>query len=119
MYKILPMIVSICLLYGASFSSPSTLLTVTTAEKTNVAQPDYQKWGNMAVLLTKQAYPDSEVTDYEYLGRKEPTATVVEDSFELKLKENGKEKEIIVYVTSRKDTEELISVRYEEKGSNR
>jgi uncharacterized membrane protein len=39
------------------------------------SQQSYEKWGRMAVLVTKEAFPDSDVSDYQYIGREEKIAT--------------------------------------------
>jgi hypothetical protein len=79
------------------------------------AQPeDYKKWSRIAVDVVKLNYPDAQVSDYDYKGRKEISDTQAQDTFELQVKEENRTKSVNVYVTFNPKTNSLITVTMEE-----
>jgi hypothetical protein len=78
------------LLLGAILFSFST--------STQAQQPDYEKYGKIAIAVVKADYPGEEVRDYKYLGRKKINDTTVEDSFRFQVQEDTKKIDVIVRV---------------------
>jgi hypothetical protein len=74
-----------------------------------LAQKPYAKWGEIAIKVTQIVYDDSEITEYQYNGRKEISPEKVEESFTFQVKENGK-KDIIVRIVFNPKTEELQEI---------
>lgn len=70
---------------------------VFSASNVSAQQPDYQKYGQIALAVVKADYPGQPVTEYQYLGRKKLMNDQVEDSFLFNVTENGK-KDVTVKV---------------------
>lgn len=81
-----------------------------------VQKLDYEKYGSIAIAVVKADYPEESVTDYKYLGRKKISAQEEQDSFQFVVKENGKEKTVVVTVNHRTKDDKFISLIVEEKG---
>jgi hypothetical protein len=81
---------------------------------TTYAQPEYAKWGKIAIEVTKVVYDNTDVKEYEYEGRNEVGDTNVKDSFKFLIQQNGAKKEILVHVIHDRETEKIISIRFED-----
>ncbi|GAA0327998.1 hypothetical protein GCM10008967_18100 [Bacillus carboniphilus] len=79
------------------------------------AQPDYQKYGRIALALVKEDYPGDPVKDYKYLGRKEGQNNQVTDSFEFKVTDQGKEKAVIVDIKHDLNNQKTLDISVREK----
>ncbi|TCP29291.1 uncharacterized protein DUF3889 [Scopulibacillus darangshiensis] len=77
-------------------------------------QTDYEKWGRIAVEKTKERYPDSAVSDYDYEGHEKIADNVAADWFEFELKRGQKERMVKVRVKYSPETNKLISVDFYE-----
>ena len=77
----------------------------------NAQQPDYAKWGQAAIAEVKKQYPDSQETDYEYLGRKTVSRTESQDTFDFKVTTGGQKKLVRAYVTFNPQTNKLVHIR--------
>nr|WP_275695692.1 DUF3889 domain-containing protein [Fredinandcohnia sp. SECRCQ15] len=71
---------------------------------------DYEKWGKIAVDVAKLNYPDSNISDYQYQGRKVISETEARDTFDLKVQEKNRSFTARVIVSFNPKTESLISV---------
>lgn len=80
------------------------------ASKSSAQQPDYAKYGNVAIAVVKADYPGIAVTEYNYIGRTKPNATDVTDSFRFKVTENGKPKVVVVKVTHNLENKKLLNL---------
>ncbi|MGP7818954.1 DUF3889 domain-containing protein [Niallia sp. 01092] len=80
-----------------------------------VEKLDYEKYGNIAIAVVKADYPQVNVTDYEYLGRKQISAMEVQDSFKFQVKENGQEKVVIVTINHNIKKDKFLSLIVEEQ----
>lgn len=78
------------------------------------AQVDYEKWGRIAVEVAKENYPDAEISDYQYVGREEISATQARDTFRLQVKEDQRTFQINVGILFNPQTDRLISLSIEE-----
>lgn len=88
----------------------STVVSVAQAENS-----DYEKWGKIAIQLVKENYPEAEVSEYQYQGREEISATEAKDTFHFTAKQDNKSLEIYVALTFNPQTKQLKSVNIEEK----
>lgn len=79
------------------------------------AQPDYAKWGRMAMQATSAKYPNAMITDYKHLGRKELNATTLEESFKLQLREAHETYYVIVRITFNKTNEKVKNITFEKR----
>jgi len=59
-------------------------------------EPAYAKWGRLAVEQAKERYPDAEIVDYLYVGRRNLEQTTTE-TFKLWIRES--DREFGVYIT--------------------
>lgn len=75
--------------------------------------PAFAKWGRLAMQRVMEKYPNSEILDYLHIGRElGPTSTV--EKFKLWLKKGNREFGVIVDITFKNDTEEIIDIKYTE-----
>lgn len=95
-------IMTICLLLFSGFAQVQ-------AEKI-----DYEKYGKIAIAVVKTDYTGEPVTDYEYLGREKINETDVQDSFKFKVKEDGKEVNVVVKVKHSVQNNKLLTLTVEE-----
>ena len=68
------------------------------SSSTQAQNPDYEKYGKIAMAVVIADYPGDEVRDYKYLGRKQINDTTVEDSFRFQVQEDNKKVDVIVRV---------------------
>ncbi|MDQ0974567.1 hypothetical protein QFZ31_004445 [Neobacillus niacini] len=78
--------------------------------------PPYAKWSKVAMDKTKEKYPNAQIVDYLYVGRKNGDRTSTE-KFKLWLKENQKEFGVYVDIEFIKETEQVVNVTYTETAS--
>jgi putative cell wall-binding protein len=77
-------------------------------------QPDYEKWGRIAVAVVKENYPDSEIIDYKHLGQQNVSVTQSKHTFTIEVKHRNQTFNVKVVVTYNPRTDRLISVGMEE-----
>lgn len=77
-------------------------------------QPDYAKWGKIAVEETKQQYPNQEIVDYLYEGKVVISDVREQYNFKMKLELKEEKKEVRVYVLINPKKEQLIDVYFDE-----
>lgn len=77
-------------------------------------QPDYEKYGKIAISVVQGDYPGEPVTDYQYMGRKNLGGGQVEDSFLFTVKENGKKVKPLVKVRHSIANNKLVNLSVEE-----
>ncbi|MDW7617647.1 DUF3889 domain-containing protein [Peribacillus simplex] len=78
-------------------------------------KPDYKKYGKIAIAVVQADYPEVEVTDYEYKGRKTVTENLVEDAFIFLVADKGNEFNVIVTVQHDLKNEKLLSLKVTEQ----
>ncbi|CAH0192246.1 hypothetical protein SRABI96_01701 [Peribacillus sp. Bi96] len=80
-------------------------------------KPDYEKYGKIAIAVVQADYPEVEISDYEYNGRKTIAKNFVQDDFRFLVKEKGKEFNVIVTVQHDLTNEKLLNLKVtEQKG---
>ncbi|WP_180954559.1 DUF3889 domain-containing protein [Bacillus sp. V5-8f] len=77
-------------------------------------QPDYEKYGKIAIAAVQADYPGEAVTDYQYMGRKNVGTGLVEDSFLFTVNENGKRVKPLVKVKHSTINNKLLNLTVEE-----
>ncbi|MEH7381499.1 DUF3889 domain-containing protein [Bacillus sp. JJ1533] len=75
---------------------------------------DYEKWGKIAVEVTKLNYSDSRISDYQYRGREEITDKQSKDTFELTIQSKDRTFTARVMILFNPQTESLLSLSIEE-----
>jgi Protein of unknown function (DUF3889) len=85
-------------------------------QSTSIAaeKPDYEKYGRIAIAVVQADYPQDEVTDYEYKGRKQLENDEVEDRFSFLVKEKEKEFNITVKIKHNTKNQKLLHLEVEE-----
>ena len=78
-----------------SFVGHEVILPVTKMAST-IQEPAYAKWGRLAVEKAKERYPEAEIVDYLYVGRRNLDRTTTE-TFKLWIREA--EREFGVFIT--------------------
>lgn len=101
----------ICLVLFLGFNSSYHLDHTAFAQQKPI--PSYAKWSKIAMERTKAKYPNAQIVDYLYVGRKKGTPTSTE-KFKFWLKENQKEYGVYVDVEFNNDTEQVVNVTYQE-----
>lgn len=77
-------------------------------------EQDYAHWGKTALEEVKKQYPNSQVSDYEYLGRNIIANNEVQDSFDFVIKKGFTKKLVRAYVSFNPQNNQLISIRIKE-----
>ncbi|MCM3783954.1 YqzG/YhdC family protein [Neobacillus mesonae] len=86
---------------------------LSTADSVYAIEPEYAKWGNIAVLEAKEQY-SAPVTDYQHLGRTVISEQIAEEKFRLIIKKAGREFPVTVIVRFNPRINELIDVQFRE-----
>ncbi|ASV66375.1 DUF3889 domain-containing protein [Cytobacillus sp. FSL W7-1323] len=76
---------------------------------------DYKKYGRIATVVVKEDYPEEEVVDYQYAGRRMISENEVIDTFIFQVKEDGKDLTVLVKVTHRLDDSKFLNLTVEEQ----
>ncbi|URN95657.1 MAG: YqzG/YhdC family protein [Candidatus Pristimantibacillus lignocellulolyticus] len=78
------------------------------------AEPEYAKWGSIAVDATQKRY-SADIIDYKYIGRKDLTTYKCEEKFKLWIRnKEGKEFEVYVSIQFDSSTEKIQSIQFSE-----
>lgn len=81
----------------------------------NAEHPDYEKYGSVAIAVVQADYPEDEVTDYQYKGRKTIGNDQVEDDFSFIVQEKGKKLTVIVTVQHHLKNKKLLQLKVMEQ----
>lgn len=104
-----------CFLFALFCSFTLPLEEVQAAKEMELSQIPYTKWGEFAVRVAKDAFPNYEVSDYKYIGRQVKSRTTSQDQFELILTRDSQKRDVIVSILFNTQSGDLISVNFEEK----
>lgn len=77
------------------------------------SQPDYAKWGRIAMQQTSARYQAS-IVDYEHMGRTQVRAGIAEEKFKLWLRDQNREFGVIITLQFYTANDQLISINYQE-----
>lgn len=75
--------------------------------------PDYEKYGKIAITVVVADYPGDPVRDYEYLGRKKLSENTVEDSFRFQVEEKNEKFFVTVKVKHNLTNNKLQTITVE------
>ncbi|MFF2855840.1 DUF3889 domain-containing protein [Peribacillus sp. NPDC058002] len=78
-------------------------------------KPDYEKYGKIAITVVQADYPEVEINDYEYKGRKTVSKNLVEDVFRFLVDDKGQKFNVIVTVQHDLKNEKLLSLKVTEQ----
>ena len=88
------------------------LMSISTVQASSTqTEPDYAKWGKIAIQEVMKKYPGSQETDYEYLGRTALSRTESQDAFDFRVTANGKKKLVRAYVIFNPQTNKLVKTK--------
>ncbi|MBW7453806.1 DUF3889 domain-containing protein [Paenibacillus sepulcri] len=79
------------------------------------AEPDYAKWGRLAVKETIKRY-HADIVDYKHLGRRTEQAGVLSESFRLIVDKGNRKLGVKVSIWFDRKTEKVIMIRFTEDG---
>lgn len=77
-------------------------------------EPEYAKWGQLAMKETKLRYPGARIVDYLHVGRKTLSENVCEETFKLWLLQNSREWGVYVRIQFEPATGKVRSVTFQE-----
>lgn len=75
-------------------------------------EPEYAKWGKIAVNETKKRYPEASVVDYLHVGRTLKGDILVQENFKLWLRSASREFGVLVTIVFDKNTEQIRSIDF-------
>lgn len=78
----------------------------------SLTHKDYAKWGKMALAETKEKYPNSRVSDYQYDTRNISPDGTITDTFDFTVYQ--KDRKHLVKVGVMHDDKSLIDMKFEE-----
>jgi Protein of unknown function (DUF3889) len=79
---------------------------------TTLEETDYAKWGKIALKETKEKYPDSRISDYQYDTRRVSPDGTITDFFDFTVIQDNKKR--LVKVGVMHTNERLIDMKFEE-----
>ncbi|MCP8618136.1 DUF3889 domain-containing protein [Salirhabdus salicampi] len=92
-----------------------SLVVILLPTVTTYAQPEYAKWGKIAVAETKKQYPTHKVTDYAYQGKVVISDERQQYNFRLSVQANEQQKkDVNVYVLVNPKEDKLLDVYFDE-----
>jgi hypothetical protein len=75
----------------------------------------FAKWGTKAVEAVKQKFPDSNLSDYEYLGTNSTNVNEWQDNFHIVVSKGGKKKLVRATVSYDSKAQQLKNVTIKEE----
>lgn len=78
------------------------------------AEPNYAKWGKVAMEETVKAYQNASIVDYKYEGRQKLGDGQAEERFKLRLRQDSHEFGVRVSIRIKDDSDTLINVKLNE-----
>ncbi|GGD67616.1 DUF3889 domain-containing protein [Paenibacillus nasutitermitis] len=81
------------------------------------AEPDYAKWGRLAMKETAKRY-QADIVDYKHLGRKTEQPGILSESFRLLLNKGNQKFGVKVSIWFDRKTEHVIKIRFAEDGKS-
>lgn len=78
------------------------------------AEPNYAKWGKVAMEETVKTYQNASIVDYKYEGRQKLGGGQAEERFKLRLRQDSHEFGVRVSIRIKDDSDTLINVKLNE-----
>lgn len=91
---------------------------ISTEGTVQYAEPNYAKWGKLAMEETSKAYRNASIVDYKYEGRTVLSEGEAEERFVLWIVQDTREFGVRVSIRVNASTDELINVRMQELNPN-
>lgn len=79
------------------------------------AEPDYAKWGRIAMQETAKRYR-ADIVDYKHLGRKPDRPGIVSESFKLILNSGTRQFGVKVQIWFEQESERMTRIQFTEEG---
>ncbi|RUS46811.1 DUF3889 domain-containing protein [Cohnella sp. AR92] len=73
-------------------------------------EPDYAKWGRVAIAKIKELYPRASIVDYSHVGREALTKTTAQETFKMWLREGSREFGVHVRIVFDSQTDRLLRI---------
>lgn len=99
--------------FGLLLTVHATVTQIQTITPAQQIEPEYAKWGRLAVKETKQKYPDANIIDYLHIGSETKDDTTIE-KFKLWLKDDQHEFGVFVNITFTTQTDKIINIEFQE-----
>ncbi|MFC0188357.1 DUF3889 domain-containing protein [Fictibacillus aquaticus] len=77
--------------------------SVPAANPPDYVEPEYAKWGRLAVFETGKRYPTWNIVDYLYVGKTPVNGNADLQTFKLWLRKDGREMGVIIVITVSKN----------------
>ncbi len=77
----------------------------------SVEEPYYAKWGRIAVEKAKERYPEADIADYLYIGRRKADKSTTE-TFKLWIRESDKEFGVFIIIEFESETEKVKRIEF-------
>ncbi|UOY93070.1 YqzG/YhdC family protein [Ectobacillus sp. JY-23] len=91
------------------------LLILTTAQVYAARQdPSYAKWGKLAVLTTKEKYPQLDIIDYLYVGREKLAADIAVEKFKFWVRDGEREYGLFIDIELQLPDEQVRRITFRE-----
>lgn len=94
-------------------TSEITLHLKDTRSRAHAAQPEYAKWGELAMAQTKAKYK-ADIVDYLHVGRRQVSQGIAEETFKLWLRDNKHEYGVRVMIQFYTKNDQIISIKFQE-----
>jgi len=104
---------TLMLVLAVSMLNAIGMLPTHTYARMYINQPEYAKWGLIAVEQSKAKY-HAEIMDYLHVGRKEVSPGVAEETFKLWLRDRTREYGVIVTIQFYTANDQIITVKFQE-----
>ncbi|RAP76178.1 DUF3889 domain-containing protein [Paenibacillus montanisoli] len=79
------------------------------------AEPQYAKWGRLAMKETMHKY-HAEIVDYKHVGRKVEDAGLMSETFRLLLSKGARKFEVTVRIWFEQHSEKVVRIQFMEDG---
>lgn len=79
------------------------------------AEPDYAKWGRLAMKETVKRY-NANIVDYKHVGRSESANEIASETFRLLLDKGSHKFEVTVRIWFERKSERVIRIQFTEDG---
>ncbi|BBH20784.1 hypothetical protein Back11_21290 [Paenibacillus baekrokdamisoli] len=79
------------------------------------AEPDYAKWGRLAMKETVKRY-HANIVDYKHVGRTGEASKIPSETFRLLLDKGSHKFEVTVRIWFERDTERVVRIQFTEDG---
>lgn len=90
-----------------------TMCAVGCSSISQASQPDYAKWGQIAMEQTKAKY-HADIIDYLHVGRTEVSQGIAQETFKLWLRDRKREYGVQVTIQFYTANDQIITIKFQE-----